>query len=275
MMKTLNKVKRRLRKAFGQRSPLDTPMRSSLQSSFRDSQHAIIVHGLHKSASMFLFKFFHHLSAQIDVPFHSIHLPPPDRDPPAADVKSSFIYGPERSFQTQPFQYRHVKPVHLFQVRDPRDILVSEYFSLGWRHSDQHWDDAAKARRQKIQQLTIDQYVIAEPELSPLSLRSRYGPLLDPDPSTITGPEIVKYETMVNDFPQWLQQVLPLVGLDSPSHVRVLADHYKDEFTPDLQTNAHKRNVSSGDHVTKLQPATLSILNQRFAPVLDALGYDR
>lgn len=265
MIKTLDKVKRRLRKAFGQRH--------SLRSSFGDQQQALIVHGLHKSASMFLFKFFHHLGQQIEVPFHSIHLPPPHHDPPATDVASSFIYGPERSFLTQPFQYRHVKPVHLFQVRDPRDILVSEYFSLGWRHSDHLWDDAAKERRQKIQQLTVDQYVIAEPELSPQSLLSRYHPLLQPNEPGTAGREIVKYETMVNDFPQWLRQVLPLVGLNRETDVIALADHYRNEFTPDAQADAHKRNVSSGDHVAKLQPETIAVLNQRFASVIDALGY--
>lgn len=269
MMKTLNKVRRRLRKTFGHRHTLRSP--------FCDQHQALIVHGLHKSASMFLFKFFHHLGGEIEVPFHSIHLPPPHQDCPGADAKAGFIYGPERSFETHGFQFDRLRPVHLFQVRDPRDILVSEYFSLGWRHSDQDWDDAAKQRRRKIQQLTLDQYVIAEPELSPLSLLARYQPLVELKSKSCddVNHAIVKYETMVNDFPQWLRQVLPLVGLRNESDVAALADHYRHEFSPDPQTDSHKRNVSSGDHVVKLQPATITILNQRFAVVLAALGYSQ
>ena len=262
-MKTFEKVTRRLKRTFGHRH--------ALCSEFRNQQKALIVHGLHKSASMFLFKFFQHVCSEIEVPLHSINLSPPNQDVPAANTDTSFVYCPERSFQTNAFAFDKLDQTHLFQTRDPRDILVSEYFSLGWRHSDEGWDDAAKERRSKIQKLTIDQYVLNEPELSVQPLQSRYQPLLErfDDPRT----RVVKYETMVEDFSKWLSTVLPLIDLNADKDLQHLAYHYRDEFQPEPGASSHKRNVSAGDHVSKLKPETISELNQRFAPVLLALQY--
>ena len=262
-MNTLEKVTRRLKRTFGHRH--------ALRSDFRNQQKALIVHGLHKSASMFLFKFFQHVCGEIDVPFHSINLPLPNQNAPASNTDHSFVYCPERSFQIDAFSFEQLNKTHLFQIRDPRDILVSEYFSIGWRHSDHDWDDAARERRSKIQQLTIDQYVLSEPELSVQPLRARYQPLLDKvgDPRT----RVVKYETMVRDFPQWLAEVLPLLNLTSADDLAYLARHYRDEFRPEPGANSHKRNVSAGDHVLKLKPETIAELNLRFAPVLQTLKY--
>ena len=262
-MKTFESVTRRLKRTFG--------YRHALRSDFRNQQKALIVHGLHKSASMFLFKFFQHVCGEIDVPFHSINLPSPNQNVPTSNTDTSFVYCPERSFQTDAFSFKELNQTHLFQIRDPRDILVSEYFSLGWRHSDHDWNDAARERRSKIQQLTIDQYVLNEPELSEQPLRTRYQPLLDRIDDSKT--HVVKYETMVDDFSQWLTKVLPLLDLTTTNDLAYLARHYRHEFQPEPGANSHKRNVSAGDHVSKLKPETIIELNKRFAPVLQTLEY--
>ena len=262
-MKTLEKVTRRLKRTLG--------YRHVLRSDFCDQQEALIVHGLHKSASMFLFKFFQHVCDEIKVPFYSINLSPPNQNVPATNTNTSFVYCPERSFQTNTFKFVKLNQTHLFQTRDPRDILVSEYFSLGWRHSDHGWDEAARERRSKIQQLTIDQYVLSEPELSVQPLQTRYQPLLDQIGDSKT--HMVKYETMVEDFPQWLAKVLPLMNLTAADDLTYLARLYRREFQREPGVSSHKRNVSAGDHVSKLKPETIAELNDRFAPVLLALQY--
>jgi len=262
-MKALANVKRRLRRTLG--------YRHALRSGFREQKTALIVHGLHKSASMFLFKFFDHISREIEVPLHSINHATPNHDAINETTTASFIYCPERSFDTRRFQFPHLKQSHLFQVRDPRDILVSEYFSLGWRHRDQAWNEDEKQRREDIQQLTIDQYVLGEAETSKQPLLTRYLPLLEELEKPTT--HVVKYETMVEDFPAWLRTVLPIVELNSNDDIDYLARHYRHEFQPGTGDNAHKRNVSAGDHQLKLQPETIAVLNKRFAPILSALDY--
>ena len=263
-MNTIAKAKRRFKKIFG--------LKHKLNSDFAQSQSALIVHGLHKSASMFLYKFFAHLCEELKAPLHSIHNTPPNDKTFLVDTKESLIFCPERSFQTAPFQFDFLQTKHLFQVRDPRDILVSEYFSIGWSHTDQNWDEAEKARRQKIQQMTIDQYVVQEPQIGKYPLVKRYQPLLKQIGSDNIC--VVKYETMVHDFPKWLATVLPLVGLGSSADISFLTSHYIDEFQADKSDGSHKRNVASGDHKKKLAPQTIEILNERFAPVLQALGYE-
>lgn len=39
--------------------------------------------------------------------------------------------------------------------------------------------------------------------------------------------------------------------------------------------NSHKRQVQPGYHKRKLKPETIEILNDRFAEILETLGYDR
>ena len=263
-MKTLAKLKRRLQRMFG--------LRHQLRSDFCGQRKALIVHGLHKSASMFLYKFFEHVCGAIDVPFHSINLAQPLHRAPDQNTAESFVVCPERSFETHEFYFPKLEQIHLFQVRDPRDILVSEYYSLGWRHSDQDWGADGLKRRAQIQQLSIDQYVIGETEVSKRPLLLRYQPLLAELGRPTT--HVVKYETMVEDFPRWLSTVLPVLGLNSGDDLAFLASHYRDEFQPDLSENSHKRNVSAGDHVSKLKPETIAILNERFASILKALDYE-
>ena len=262
-MKTLANVKRRLQRTLG--------YRHVLRSDFREQKTAIIVHGLHKSASMFLFKFFDHVCREIEVPMHSINHAQPNHETVNPNAAASFVYCPERSFETNCFRFPNLKQIHLFQVRDPRDILVSEYFSLGWLHRDQNWNEAEKRRRAKIQQLTIDQYVIGENETSKQPLLTRYLPLLAELEKPTT--HIVKYETMVEDFPQWLAVVLPIIGLNNSEDIHHLARHYRHEFEPGAGDKAHKRNVSPGDHKLKLKAKTIDVLNERFDQILSTLGY--
>ena len=262
-MKTLANVKRRLRRTLG--------FRHALRSNFRDEKTAVVVHSLHKSASMFLFKFFDHVCREIDVPLYSINHAQPNHDSVNQSMDRSFVYCPERSFDVAGFRFPQLKQRHLFQVRDPRDILVSEYFSLGWRHRDHHWNDAEKQRRETIQTLTIDQYAIGEAESTKQPLLSRYLPLLAELEKPTTY--VIKYETMVSRFPDWLRTVLPVIGLKNDGDVDHLARHYRHEFQPDAGQYAHKRSVAAGDHQRKLQPQTIAILNERFRPILSALGY--
>lgn len=262
-MKTLAKAKQKFKRMFG--------LQHKLQSDFAASQSALIVHGLHKSASMFLYKFFDHVCNEIETPLYSIHNLSPENQKIGSEPRESFVFCPERSFQTAPFRFEFLKSQHLFQVRDPRDILVSEYFSLGWRHTEQNWDDAEKNRRETIRRMTIDEYAINEPEVGKYPLLGRFAPLL-----SLFGAEnihLVKYETMVNDFPGWLTTVLPLIGLNTPADLSFLAHRYRNEFQADESNEGHKRNVASGDHRHKLKPETIEILNQRFKTVLGILNY--
>ena len=136
------------------------------------SKQALIVHALHKSASMFLHKFFNDLCCRKRVPYFSVHNRSIEMKTVPPGFDQSFVYGPIRSFDTNPF--KALESVnHLIQVRDPRDILVSEYYSLGWIHSDKGWTEKDKQLRSAIQKVSIDEFVVNEAKFSKYSLLDR------------------------------------------------------------------------------------------------------
>ncbi len=236
-------------------------------------RQGLIVHALHKSASMFLYRFFAELCPRLNMPFYSIHNQPPNHGELNGEMDRSFVLGPLRSFSTEGFNFPRLQRVrHLLQIRDPRDILVSEYFSLGWIHSDRDWTDADRDHRTRIRNMSVDQYVIQENEISKYPLLNRYSPILQlVDQPDVT---IVRYEDMVLNFEQWLAPILQTIQLQPAARwQRQLARRYRNEFRPDSCPGAHKRNVLPGDHRAKLEPETIALLNQRFEPILKVLGY--
>jgi len=256
---------------FGKRNRL-SDVRIDVDCQFNDSKSALIVHGLHKSATMFLYKFFADICSKIDVPLYSIH----NGELPDETTDHSFVLCPIRSFETDSFSFPALKNTrHLFQLRDPRDVLVSEYYSIGWRHSVEGWSQEDLDRRTLIQSLSVDEYVLREPEISKYPLLGRFEPLMKLEPGSF---EFVKYETMVTDFPQWLRGCMQVLDIDPSSSantefVASLAEQYRDEFRAEESESAHKRNVTPGDHRNKLTPETIEALNQRFAAVLGAFDY--
>jgi len=256
---------------FGKRNRL-SDVRVDVDCQFADSKSALIVHGLHKSATMFLYKFFSDLCSRIDIPLYSIHT----GELPDESTNHSFVLCPIRSFETANFSFPILDNTrHLFQLRDPRDVLVSEYYSIGWRHSVEGWPQEDLDRRELIRTLSIDEYVLREPEISKYPLLDRFAPLMRLE---LGSYDVIKYETMVTDFPKWLVSCLRAVDIDPTSEanskfVASLANRYRDEFRAEDSESAHKRNVTPGDHCNKLEPETIEVLNERFAAVLNKFGY--
>ena len=280
----LRQLKRRLSSLHLGRAETRTP---SCQYDFNNAKTALIVHGLHKSATMFLYQFFADTCSRLDIPLFSIHNQPADHNTIADEIDKSFVLCPVRSFETDGFVYPSMKQVrHLFQVRDPRDVLVSEYFSIGWRHTTTGWSEEELERRDFIRSLSVDQYVLQEPEISTASSKA---PLLERcavltnvlrEPIAEESFRIVKYETMVTDFAKWLGHVLLCleVDLDNPQNqkfIQFLIARYEKEFLADPSGSGHKRNVIPGDHRNQLQASTIEKLNDRFSNVLDSFEYRR
>ena len=236
------------------------------------SSTGLVVHALHKSASMFLHKFFHDLCERLSCSYYSIHNVPANESDISDSINHSFVLCPVRSFNCDSYVFPQLKQVrYLLQVRDPRDILVSEYYSLGWRHTSKNWSDEALRRREKIQSMSIDQFVLDEPHGKP-PLLERYRPVMELGKRNNVC--VVRYETLVTQFPNWLETVLELLELSNEKRLKQkLLIRYQDEFRPDSDEQGHKRNISPGDHRLKLAPETIAKLNERFRPLLQQLNY--
>ncbi len=285
LMKQLaNQLKRSIRRAGPKTEFRRTAGESPIQieCGFKNSKSAFVVHGLHKSATMFLYQFFADLCSQIDTPIFSIHNQTPDHQTVDETIEQSFVLCPVRSFDTQKFSFPLLNCTrHMFQIRDPRDVLVSEYYSIGWRHSVAGWSQEDLERRELIRTLSVDEYAMREPEISTYPLIDRIQPLIQRTSMSKTNlPSqtdhfITKYETMVTDFPQWVSTVLPALDIESSGGFAAsLVEKYRNDFRADDNNSGHRRNVTPGDHREKLAGKTVETLNQRFASVLTAFEYN-
>ncbi len=248
---------------------------STPRSPIQKSGTAIVgvdVHALHKSATMFLFKFFGRLAKDLNYDFYSENNHPPNQDSLDSNNQKNFCRCPIRTFETLETPFELPTQRHLiFHTRDPRDILVSQYFSMGWIHPTKGTN--LEKNRESFQQMSIDEYVLHQIKSSSWPMLDKFQPLLERGSS----PEFetyVTYETMVTNFQKWVEQVLPPFGVRFPKLVALkLAWRYRNEFRVTRESMSHKRRILPGDHREKLKKSTIDELNQKFEIILSRFGY--
>lgn len=228
---------------------------------------------------MFLWKFYGDVAAHLGLPYFSRNNTPPNEKALERRIRTSFVLGPLRTFDLVKPRYPHVKRLaHILQVRDPRDILVSQYFSFGWIHGQKEWEAAKVREREWIQTVGIDEYVLSRAVTKDLggraALKHRYRPLLKmlkKQPESVT---LLKYEDMVLDYPGWIPRALAPLGLaEDAAFVEQVRRTYQHEFEVQGETHTHRRKVTPGDHIEKLKPETIARLNELFRDELAACGY--
>ena len=233
----------------------------------------IAVHALHKSGTMFLYQFFKRLAAQHQYSFYSANNQPPN-ELVVLPHDSKFCCCPLRAFEIDPAWSELSNLFRIYHVRDPRDMLVSEYFSFGWSHLAEGAEgNKLVGRRQEIQKMSIDDYVLNQPEFSNWPLEQKFYPLVERDLCP-DSELLVKYETMVTGFPVWVAKVIRPFGGRFPRIAAArLAWKYRNEFQPSGK-GTHKRAITPGDFRKQLRPDTIAILNKRFARVIEKFEYE-
>lgn len=248
-------------------------------SNLQRRQQGIAVHALHKSGTMFLYQFFKRLAERQQYHFYSANNNPPNELDEASSVSSAssaqtpYCCCPLRTFETNTLSSQSTNLFRIFHVRDPRDMLVSEYFSFGWSHpTTESQGTELSDRRKEIQEMSIDDYVLNQPQFSSWPLEEKFRPLVERDLSH-QSEVLVKYETMVTRFPVWVADVIRPFGFRFPRIAAArLAWKYRNEFKPTGKTS-HKRAVVPGDFRRQLRPQTIAVLNDRFGDVLEKYGY--
>ncbi|MGP0129494.1 MAG: sulfotransferase domain-containing protein [cyanobacterium endosymbiont of Rhopalodia musculus] len=248
---------------------------------FLIENQGFIVHSLHKSGTMFLHKFFKDLSIEKRIKYFSRNNNPPDYQHLKQDTNIDFCLCPERNFNLEEYIFKNVKNItHIIQIRDPRDILVSEYFSLGWTHPDSQWSQERKKLRKWVQENSIDTYVVEASEklftFGDQPLKTRYQPLLNL--STLENRKIiiVKYEEMVTNYSSWLSKIIKSFQFNQLVASFLIQKYYMKyhrEFKPRAENLVHKRKIIPGDHSNKLRPETIEQLNSIFQEILSKFNY--
>jgi len=163
----------------------------------------------------------------------------------------------------------------ILMIRDPRDILVSYYFSAAYSHAIPHQFSNKRSdlieRRKFALNSSIDEFVLEKAPDREEVFRRYSSQLLNKHNDVL----VTKYEDMIGDFDGWLGQVLNYTELDISSGLKtdIVNNHYRKSNRTEDKTKHHRKGVA-GDYKEKLSESTISKLNDIFSKTLQEFGYD-
>ena len=157
-------------------------------------------------------------------------------------------------------------------IRDPRDMLTSNYFSIANSHLLPIGENKIESFTKKssfARSAEIDQYVLAMSD-HVQQVYQRYLNLLVKK----TNVHITKYEDMIANFPIWLDNLLDYCDLEISYQLKqeLLNEAYKSRPTKE-NILSHMRQVTPEDYKRKLQPETIAQLNSFFSNILAEFKY--
>ena len=155
-------------------------------------------------------------------------------------------------------------------IRDPRDILVSQFFSFG-RPNGSHClpsNEAASNHHKHAQAVEIDQYVLASAPLL-LSKFTAYK-----DHLLSEHPRVYQYETIYFEKQQFLQSIFDQFQIEVPATVVKQVAELHDIRPTVEDPSKHIRQGLPGDFRRKLRPDTIAQLTEQFRNIGRDFGYD-
>lgn len=186
---------------------------------------------------------------------------------------NGYFYGPFRSFNRGIANMDDYKI--LLILRDPRDVIVSAYYSI-YSHIMPALEGKEKRqnrmnRRKRMRELSVDEYVINKLD-SDSHFLDRY---IEYHKELIGKPNVLflKYEDMVTNFEPWLERLLAFLNLDVSPGLIAEIKAGADFKVSSEDIYKHKRQVTPGDHKRKLKPETIDILNEKAKEVLKLYDY--
>jgi hypothetical protein len=192
-----------------------------------------------------------------------------------------YVYGPIRLTFSEDWQvYKTViEPILreafirdkkvVIVVRDPRDYLVSSYYSFGFTHSLSPVGEirvSQQQNREQIQDMTIDDYALSRcGEIADAFARVNF--LRKICPRCV----VLRYEDMVDHWEIFSEGLTKFFEL-KPKVLDELYRRSRPKAVEDL--TSHRRSGKTGDFKRKFQPQTITELNARFQDILQEYGYE-
>lgn len=173
------------------------------------------------------------------------------------------IYGPLR-FPVN-FSNRNTFK-HIFFLRDPRDVIVSSYYSFGFTHSlpaNSKGKTSVLKVRDEIQQKGIDQYAIDFAD----ELVQRYNGFKNLRESCDSY-IYLKYDDFTNNTKQFILNLSNYLNVSLNNNDIELLCKEASPVQKNIQKESHKRSGKSGQFVNELKPETQLILTSKFKDIL-------
>ena len=160
-------------------------------------------------------------------------------------------------------------------TRDPRDILISEYFSTAFSHVPPSVAGTKynnfMSRRVMAREVSIDDYVVKESDKVLVAFLRYQNVLLAEYPNVY----LTSYEQMVSDFSGWLKALMEYCNLNVSKNLfqSLLVQNDRLKMASKENILKHNRKGKPGDYLEKLKPETIRYLDMKFEPILASFGY--
>lgn len=242
-----------------------------------NNSHSVFLFSTHKCASTFLTHLLSDLAKRegkvhIDVESY-LATSPQKRDELYSEKIFTEILLSKKGYYFGVFRYgfkyfnENSDSKIIMVLRDPRDILTSQYFSIAYSHPV--LTEKFLKKREHALKIGIDRHVI---EMSDRFLKT-YMHYLD----LYLGKRnvlLVKYEDMVKEFPNVLNEILNFINYSKKEEALFYWENNSPFVVQEENKHHHKRKITPGDYQEKLNKETISYLNSKFKSVLERLNYE-
>lgn len=182
-----------------------------------------------------------------------------------AYFNQGYLYGPCRSFRAVK-NLDEYRPILV--LRDPRDILVSRYYSMG--HSHSVISPNILEARDDAREQSIDEYVLAESAI----YETHFHDYLEHVYENENVDELfVTYEEMLYESADFLTRLESFLGITLPEEEQQYVLTEELELPEEEDKQSHRRSGVSGQFQEELEPETIEELNARFEAPLEAFGF--
>ena len=235
------------------------------------------VFAMHKSGSTLLNKMLDTAFMRVGVPQIAIPdvtfaagLPDdPILNPEDFVFDSGYCYRGFRIFPSYLRNFDITKNKKILLVRDPRDMIVSHYFSMRQSHiipDSGPLRDELTSLRDTIKEVSIDDFCLQYSDALLKELKSY---------RTVFGSElrVYRYEDVIFNKLNWLNDMLWYLGfaLSSDDQKRIAEEN---DIRPTIERpQEHIRQVTPGNYRKHLSKTTIKRLNSEFRDILDQFDY--
>jgi len=182
-----------------------------------------------------------------------------------------YIYGPLR----KPFYFPGIKNYKkIFFLRDPRDVLISAYYSFGWTHSlpfDNNTYRKFLNERTKIQNESIDEYVVRVGAEWLLPVYDKYKIIKeDSDDDSL----VLRYDEYMRDTKTFIKKIANYTSAELTRKQIALLSDKANPIAEKENNKSHKRSGRSRQFEEKLKKQTINMLNDTFCEALKYWGFE-
>ena len=153
-------------------------------------------------------------------------------------------------------------------TRDPRDMLVSMYYSIIKSHVIPEGNTRMHDNRKRVALLDINDFVIKSVKTYNQNFQ-RYRLMLDNSDLAI-----FRYEDVIFEKEKWLNEVVIKLGLEAVPQIITSVAKLFDVIPERENEGEHIRQVHPGNYLKKLTPDTIVKLNAQLSDFLSYFNYE-